>query len=124
MDDIDEYTRLGGTQPELTYLTISPPCEEAEDIVRKVLEGVPRIHVRAELRADAERAVDEADLLGLLAIGCPDDEYDPEIDHVAALAAIGCLTADSVWAVFAHWFGEGMVDRDDPRLAALAYIQG
>ncbi len=29
-----------------------------------------------------KQAIDEADPIGLLAIGCPDDEYDPEIERV------------------------------------------
>ena len=34
------------------------------------------------LPAIVKQAIDEADPIGLLAIGCPDDEYDPEIKRV------------------------------------------
>jgi hypothetical protein len=34
------------------------------------------------LSAMVKQAIDEADPIGLLAIGCPDDEYDPEIKRV------------------------------------------
>ncbi len=36
------------------------------------------------LRALIRQAIDQADPIGLLAIGCPDDEYDPEIERVLA----------------------------------------
>ncbi len=123
MSDSDEYTRLGGPEPDTTHGPMAPRSAEAEDILRKALAGVPRIHVAAELRAEAKRVIDKADMLGLLELGAPDDEYDPEIDHIAALATIGCLTADSAWAVFVHWFLAGAVDRIDPRFAAIARIQ-
>ena len=34
------------------------------------------------LRAIVKQAIDQADPIGLLAIGCPDDEYDSEINQV------------------------------------------
>ena len=38
------------------------------------------------LRTIVKQAIDRADPIGLLAIGCPDDEYDPEIDRVMGYA--------------------------------------
>lgn len=38
----------------------------------------------ARLRAVVKEAIDQADPIGLLEIGCPGDEYDPEIDRVLA----------------------------------------
>ena len=40
------------------------------------------------LRAIVKQAIDRADPIGLLAIGCPDDEYDPEIDRVMGYATM------------------------------------
>ena len=37
---------------------------------------------QGRLRAIVKQAIDRADPIGLLAIGCPDDEYDPEIERV------------------------------------------
>ena len=40
---------------------------------------------RAErFRAAVKRIIDSADLEGLLSLGCPEDEYDPEIDRITA----------------------------------------
>ncbi len=118
-----EYLRLGTASPDAGYGPASLRSEAAESILKAALSGVPRIHVDADLRGRVKEAIDTADPIGLLAIGAPSDEYDPEVDHVAALAAIGQLTAESAWAVFAYWFSETAISRDDPRLTAIASVQ-
>jgi hypothetical protein len=50
----------------------------------------------------ARTVVNREDPVGLLALGCPDDEYDPEVQDLTKRA----VTADQVNAVFLHWFGE------------------
>jgi hypothetical protein len=39
------------------------------------------------LRAIVKQAIDQADPIGLLDMGCPDDEYDPEIERVLTYVA-------------------------------------
>jgi hypothetical protein len=40
--------------------------------------------VKKNLRAIVKQAIDQTDPIRLLSMGCPDDEYDPEIDEVLA----------------------------------------
>ncbi|SFQ01429.1 hypothetical protein SAMN05421810_104197 [Amycolatopsis arida] len=59
---------------------------------------------------------------GLLASGCPPDEYEPEIQHFARLILAGRrITGEVVVEVWGHWFGAaGYLQRHDQheRLAA------
>ena len=104
----DAYSDLGGP-------VLDPRCgrvqsgTDAESILKAALGGVIAIEVAPEPRAQVKRVIDQLDLLGLFPFGAPDDEYEPEANHVASLAAMGQLSADSAWAVFAHWFGERLV---------------
>lgn len=50
-------------------------------------------------------AVDREDPEGLLASGAPADEYDPEVDDLAALVRGGAVTAQQVRAIWERWFG-------------------
>lgn len=63
-----------------------------------------------DLVAAVERAINEADPIGLLASGAPSDEYAPEIGTIIPLLA-NAHGADDVTAVlhgeFLRWFGEG-----------------
>lgn len=67
-----------------------------------------RVHVRS--------VVDAADPEGLLELGAPADEYDPEVDDLARLVRNGEVTADSVLAVWERWFGPGSALQSDQTL--------
>ena len=56
---------------------------------------------------DAVRAVVNAvDPVGLLKIGCPDDEYEPEVQDFAQRLGLGeQATPQMVRSVLLHWFG-------------------
>ncbi len=57
------------------------------------------------LRDHVKAAVDELDPEGLLAMGAPRDEYDPEIaDFVAQIARGEPMTAESVTSTWERWF--------------------
>ena len=50
--------------------------------------------------------VDEADPIGLLSGGAPDDEYEPEISDLEERIAAGEVPTEvMVWDVIARWFG-------------------
>jgi hypothetical protein len=71
----------------------------------------------------AVRAVlNQHDPEGLLAIGAPDDEYDPESEHFAGLLRDGQpITAAVVTAAWHHWFGDlGLMAADPNRVNLLA----
>lgn len=56
-----------------------------------------------------KKVIDEWDPIGLLSMGCPDDEYDPEIkDIVQLLSNIESVDefADGIQKVFFKWFQE------------------
>lgn len=56
-----------------------------------------------------KKIVDEWDPIGLLAMGCPDDEYSPEIvDIVKLLPQMQSVEelASGIREVFLEWFGE------------------
>lgn len=56
------------------------------------------------LRLAAVRAVvNEQDPIGLLELGAPEDEYDPEVGDLAELEVP--ITAQEVIGVFLRWFG-------------------
>jgi hypothetical protein len=63
-----------------------------------------------DLVAAVERAINEADPIGLLAVGAPSDEYAPEIGTIIPLLA-NAHRPDDVTGVlhgeFLRWFGEG-----------------
>jgi hypothetical protein len=59
--------------------------------------------------SSVKKAIDEWDPIGLLGMGCPDDEYDPEIrDIVRLLSEINSLDelAVGIQKVFIKWFEE------------------
>ncbi|WP_409274603.1 DUF1871 family protein [Neobacillus sp. SCS-31] len=62
-----------------------------------------------------KEVIDEWDPIGLLGMGCPDDEYDPEIkDIVKRLSnsnSVDVLTKE-IQEVFIKWFGEHLSTRD------------
>ena len=63
-----------------------------------------------DLVAAVERAINEADPIGLLAGGAPSDEYAPEIGTIVPLLA-NAHRPDDVTGVlhgeFLRWFGKG-----------------
>jgi len=67
------------------------------------------------LRLAAVRAVvNEQDPIGLLELGAPQDEYDPEVGDLAGLGVP--LNAQDVIDVFVRWFGSG-TGRIEPGVA-------
>ena len=64
--------------------------------------------VYGSLYSHVSRLLREADPIGLIAIGAPDDEYDPEVSTIlprlrAANAAVDVQRI--VHEEFVHWFG-------------------
>ena len=55
----------------------------------------------------ARTAVNREDPVGLLGMGAPEDEYDPEVRDLVKWRE--AVTADQVRAVFLRWFGESGV---------------
>ncbi len=53
------------------------------------------------------RVVDAQDPEGLLAMGCPVDEYESEVRALAGLVARGPVTSAEVLRIWEHWFGPG-----------------
>lgn len=74
--------------------------------------ATPRREVE-QVRARVRRVVDEADPEGLLELGAPPDEYDPEIDDLTRLVVSGRVTVESVLAVWERWFGPGSALQHD-----------
>ena len=69
----------------------------------------------AGLRLAAVRAVvNEQDPIGLLELGAPEDEYDPEVGDLAELAVP--MNSQDVIDVFLRWFGSG-TGRIEPGVA-------
>lgn len=71
----------------------------------------------------AVRAVlNKHDPEGLLAIGAPENEYDPESEHFARLVRDGkAITRAVVMDVWGHWFGTtGFVRADEHEIDVLA----
>ncbi len=58
-----------------------------------------------KVRASVAAAVNTADLEGLLALGCPSDEYAPEIDPLTGLVLRDAVSVEAVAAVWEKWFG-------------------
>ena len=62
------------------------------------------------LSAAVGRAIDEADPIGLLEMGCPEDEYSPEIGTVVPRVSRASDPAEVrriLHEEFLRWFGEG-----------------
>jgi hypothetical protein len=67
----------------------------------------------------AARAVNEVDPVGLIDIGCPEDEYDPEVEDLIKWR--DPVSAERVADVFLRWFGPesgAMSSSDAARIAA------
>jgi hypothetical protein len=61
----------------------------------------------ARLRAAITERLNAHDVLGVLDLGAPEDEYDPEMEDFAALITAGApITPEVVAAVWHKWFGE------------------
>jgi hypothetical protein len=61
----------------------------------------------ARLRAAITERLNAHDLLGVLDLGAPADEYDPEMEDFAALiAARETITPEVVATVWHKWFGD------------------
>ena len=68
------------------------------------------------VRAHVRRVVDAADPEGLLDLGAPPDEYDPEVEDLARLVQHGDVTPHSVLQIWERWFGPGSALQHDPAL--------
>lgn len=71
-------------------------------------EAVPSAYFLA-----ARAVVNEVDPVGLIGMGCPDDEYDPEVEDL--VASRRPVTPEGVAEVFIQWFGadSGRITSDD-----------
>lgn len=77
----------------------------------------------ARLRAAVTERLNAHDLLGVLELGAPADEYDPEMEDFAWLIAEGeVITPEVVATVWHKWFGEPTEEPEPPTsgMAALA----
>lgn len=75
------------------------------------------------LREAVSACLNRHDLLGVLDLGAPADEYDPEMDDFVRLLAAGYpITADTVAGVWDKWFGDPAVQPapPTPEMEALA----
>jgi len=67
------------------------------------------------LRHAVTACLNAHDLLGVLNLGAPDDEYDPEMKDFVRLIAKGePITPEVVAAVWHKWFGEPSEEPDPP----------
>ncbi|RKS74128.1 hypothetical protein CLV35_2629 [Motilibacter peucedani] len=57
-----------------------------------------------ELFLAVRALVNSVDPVGLIALECPEDEYDPEVADLLRLRPP--VTPDDVHAIFLRWFGE------------------
>jgi len=65
-----------------------------------------RFTMTSSLHDAIKVVVDEADPIGLLSGGAPDDEYEPEISDLEERIAAGEVPTEvMVWDVIARWFG-------------------
>ena len=74
-----------------------------------------------------KRIIDSWDPIGLLALGCPEDEYSPEIREIekrSASAKGEVELAQIIRTVFTEYFGEDVFRRslDECRAVALAML--
>ena len=63
------------------------------------------------LHAIVKQAIDQADPIGLLDIGCPDDEYNPEIEQVMAYVTAysdPVLLGERIHQTFVKMFDESI----------------
>ena len=68
------------------------------------------------LAAAVARAIDDADPIGLLGLGCPGDEYSPEIGTVVprvSKASSASEVRQILHEEFLAWFGEGTAGPQD-----------
>lgn len=78
-----------------------------------------------DLVAAVERAINEADPIGLLAGGAPSDEYAPEIGTIIPLLANAHRPDDVTGLLhgeFLRWFGEGTAGPRQPYEAPAGQI--
>jgi hypothetical protein len=59
----------------------------------------------------ARKVVNHEDPVGLLAMGAPEGEYDPEVGELTKWR--DSVTSDQVIAVFLHWFGDAGAMQSD-----------
>lgn len=74
-----------------------------------------------------KEVINHLDPLGLLALGCPDDEYAPEIERIAQrLAATKALSLDRVQTIlyetFVEFFDQGVAGPQDRYYSAAREI--
>lgn len=75
------------------------------------------------LREAVTACLNAHDLLGVLDLGAPADEYDPEMEDLAELIAVGQpIIAEVVAGVWHKWFGDpaGQPAPPTPEMEALA----
>ncbi len=70
----------------------------------------------ARARAHVRRVVNAADPEGLLDLGAPADEYDPEVEDLTRLVQHGDVTTKSVQNIWERWFGSGNALQRNPAL--------
>jgi hypothetical protein len=76
------------------------------------------------LVAAVRAAVNQIDPVGLLALGCPDDEYEAEIaDIVERLRQGQAPSPAMVRAVLDHWFGPEVAIADEAIKALAAAVR-
>lgn len=64
-------------------------------------------------------ALSEVDPIGLLKMGCPDDEYMPEAEDIAArMVSVEVVDAAVVFDVLSHWFGYAFPSKAGVRAAS------
>jgi hypothetical protein len=80
-----------------------------------------------EYWAAVHAAVNAEDPEGLLSMGAPTDEYDPEVADLVRMVLESSVTADRVLDLWRQWFGATGLDRNPVALrrlaAALARLQ-
>lgn len=86
---------------------------------------VAAMSVRDEWFMRVKAAVDAVDPVGLLGLGAPEDEYDPEVEELAGrLRSGGQLTPQVIVDVFDRWFWPGYCTAEQAvRIAALMVTQ-
>ncbi|MHA7297714.1 hypothetical protein [Pseudarthrobacter sp. MDT3-1] len=71
----------------------------------------------ARLREAVTACLNTHDLLGVLGLGVPADEYDPEMEDFVRLIAAGePITAEAVATVWHKWFGDPAEQPGPPTL--------
>jgi hypothetical protein len=85
-----------------------------------LLDGLDLDAATVEERLTMRAAVNAVDPLRLVFNEQVVDEYDPEVDHLVALARAGRLTSEAVEAVFTFWFGSLAATPDPAVWASIA----